>query len=158
MKSGNQKPDSILTYPDDSLQNFIDPDPWWINDGNREFEVGRLVWAILPFVDQNPYALETVGRVKSTQHKEAMVRFVPIDIKAAANYSRLPVAPLPQFPGETSAVYRTKKRPALIVHAGCSEIPTDLRKNKPKGLRVAILLRQVGRLTGKWHFLICDIF
>jgi hypothetical protein len=42
------------------------------------------------------------------------------------------VAPLPQFPGETSAVYRTKKRPALIVHAGCSEIPSDLRKNKPK--------------------------
>ena len=132
MTSGNQKPGSTPTYPDDCLQYFIDPDPWWIDDGKREFEVGRLVNAILPFVDQNPYALETIGRVKSTQHKEARVRFVPIDIKSAVNYSRLPVAPLPQYSGETSAVYRTKKRPALIVHAGCSDIPNALRKNKPR--------------------------
>lgn len=132
MNPGNQRPDSTPTYPDDSLQNLIEPDPWWVNDGKREFEVGRLVHAIIPFVDQSPYALETIGRVRSTQHKEAKVRFVPIDIKSAVNYSRLPVAPLPQYVGETSAVYRTKKRPALIIHAGCSEIPNHLRRNKPR--------------------------
>jgi hypothetical protein len=132
MTSGNQKPDSTPIYPDDSFQNFIEPDPWWVDDGKREFEVGRLVKAILPFVDQNPYALETIGRAKSTEHKEALVRFVPIDIKSAIDYSRLPVAPLPQYPGETGVVYRAKKRPALIIHAGCPDIPSDLRKDKPR--------------------------
>lgn len=132
MTSGNQRPDSILNYPNDSIQGSVGPDPWWINDEKREFEIGRLVYAILPFVDQNPYALETVGRVKSTQHKEAYVKFIPLDIKSAVRYDRLPIAPLPKFPGEISAVYRCKRRPAMIVHAGGPKIPNELRIDKPR--------------------------
>lgn len=131
MTSGNQKQGSTPKYPDDSIQCGVEPDLWWIDDGKREFQVGRLVWAFLPHVDNDPYAIEAV-RARSTEHREAVVRFHPLDVKAAVKYDHFPVAPLPQYPGEIKCVYRCKKRPAIIVHAGGPEIPNELRKNKPR--------------------------
>lgn len=36
MMSGNQKQGSTRMYPDESLQAFIEPDPWW-EDAGRDF-------------------------------------------------------------------------------------------------------------------------
>jgi hypothetical protein len=131
MMSGNQNQGSTPNYPEDSIQCSVEPDSWWIDDGKREFQVGRLVWAFLPHVDNDPYAIEAV-RARSTEHREAIVRFHPLDVKAAVKYDHFPVAPLPQYSGEIKCVYRSKKRPAMIVHAGGPDIPNELRRNKPR--------------------------
>jgi hypothetical protein len=120
-----------LKYPEDSIQSLVEPDSWWVDDGKRKFQTGRLVWAFLPHVDNEPYAIESV-RARSTEHKEAIIRFHPLDVKAAVKYDHFPVAPLPQYSGEIKCVYRCKKRPAMIIHAGGPEIPNGLRRNKPR--------------------------
>lgn len=132
MTSGNQKPGSTPNYPDDTIQYQIDPDPWWIDDGKRNFELGRLVWAFLPHVDQSPYAIKSVGRVQSTVHNVATVEFVPIDVKSTVQYGGLPVAAIPEHSGEIKVLYRAKRRPALVVHPGGPNIDNELRKNKPR--------------------------
>ena len=133
MASGTQNQGLIpnTNYPDDSIQYGVEPDPWWINDGKRDFQVGRLVWAFLPHVDNAPYAIEAV-RAKSTVHQEAVVKFHPLDVKAAVKFDSFPVAPLLKYSGEVRCVYRCKRRPAMIVHTGGPEIPNELRRNKPR--------------------------
>lgn len=119
-------------YPDESLQAFIQPEAWWEPDGNFEYRRGRLIKAFLPHVDQNPYIAIPIGRSEPTQHGEATVKFVPLDVRQAIRYPSLPVAALPQFPGERWGVYRVKKRPALIIGAGGTNVEKGMTAGKAK--------------------------
>jgi hypothetical protein len=122
----------ILTYPDDSLQYMITPDQWWVEDENYSFARGRLVWAFIPHVEQNPYTLIPTGRKEPTIHSEAKVKILPLNIRQIIRYPQLPVAALPQFNKEVFTVYRAKKRPAVIISGGGSIVDQALTKGKPK--------------------------
>lgn len=132
MRFGNQKQGSIRMYPDESLQAFIEPDPWWEPTESIEYGRGRLIKAFLPHVDQNPYIAIPIGRSEPAEHREATVKFVPLDIRQAIRYPNLPVAALPQFPAERWGVYRIKKRPALILGSGGSKVDNNLTAGKAK--------------------------
>jgi hypothetical protein len=119
-------------YPDESLQAFIDPDPWWEPDESSDYSRGRLIKAFLPHVDQTPYMVIPIGRTEPTQHREATVKFVPLDIRQSIRYPNLPVAALPQYPGERWGVYRVKKRPAIIIGSGGNKVDQFLTEGKAK--------------------------
>jgi len=121
-------------YPDESLQGIVEPEhPWWQECSGDDYKRGRLVWAFLPHVDQNPCTLVPVERGEDpTQHKEIKARIEPLDIRTVIRYPRLPVAALPQRENEIRTVYLAKKRPALIICRGGPAISASLTKNRAK--------------------------
>jgi hypothetical protein len=105
-----------MTYPDVCIQNLIDS-AWWENYDGPEYRPGRLIRAFLPYVDQNPYRLVPLerGGEDGTQHERALFWLEPLNIKHVSSRSRLPHAPLTERKNEIRAVYRAKKRPAIII-------------------------------------------
>lgn len=124
--------DSTQKYPNESVQNFIDPSAWWESDDSNDYRPGRLVKVFIPHIEQIPYVVVPKGRSDPTEHKYANVRFEPLDIKKPQRSTKLPVAGLPVYGGEVRTVYRAKKRPAIIISEGGFEVPYDLRIGKPK--------------------------
>lgn len=120
----------IPNYPDICPQTLIDP--WWDEDPGEDFKAGRLVWAFLPHVDQTPYALEPVGRDEPTNHNSAQVRVKRFTIGEPPRKKDLPVAAMPVYDKEMLCVYRTKKRPAIIISKGGTFVEKALTKNKSK--------------------------
>ena len=118
-------------YPDDCLQTLF-PDDWWIEDENYDYNIGRLLWAFVPHVDQVPFALIPEGRNEPTNHSTVKYSIKPIQIKKPARETQLPVAALPNYPGEIRAVYRAKKRPVLVIGNASKKIPDELRRGYPK--------------------------
>ncbi|HEY6004486.1 MAG TPA: hypothetical protein VIV57_16545, partial [Anaeromyxobacter sp.] len=86
------------TRPDDSLQALIDP--WWTTDASTSLCRGRLVVAVLAHVDQEPKRLIAEGRADPTSHERATYRTEPLSISAPRVTQRLPVAGMPELPGE----------------------------------------------------------
>jgi hypothetical protein len=115
----------IPDYPESSLQSFVDK--WWEQTETTELRRGRLIRAFLPHVDQIPYALVVQGRAEATDHTKANYRIEPLRIRTPPSAPRLPVAGLPNLPGEARVALRAKKRPALILSMGGSGVPPDLR-------------------------------
>ena len=112
-------------YPDDSIQTFAEP--WWIKDESCEIERGRLIWAFLPHVDQNPMLLIPEDRGQDpTDHSHPIFRIAAMDIGRPQLPPNLPVASLPNFHAEKRTVYRAKKRPALIISTGGDAIEKRL--------------------------------
>lgn len=130
----------ILNYPEDSLQFCIEPDLWWVEIDKPDFRRGMLVKAFVPHVDQNPFTLVPVGRSQPTEHNIAHVKIIPLNIREIIRFPLLPVAALPQFKGEMRAVYRAKKRPALIVSSGGPKVPDRLTQNKAKWQTVPTII------------------
>ncbi len=128
--SGNQRGVLILMYPDDCIQNFLPP--WWEEDTSDEVSRGRLVWAFLPHVDQIPLELEATGRTEATSHDRATYRVKQLRVDGTRRDPPLPVAALPNIPGERRGVYRVKKRPALIISNNCPEVPRELRQGQTR--------------------------
>ena len=120
------------SYPEISIQNAIDPSPWWVEDNNRYRLRGRLIWAFLPHVDQIPYTITMIGRVEASIHDEATARIEPLRISERQPHSPLPVAAMPTYPGEVRIVQRAKRRPALILSEGGHLLPKELTKGRPK--------------------------
>lgn len=112
-------------YPDDSVQSVVG-DSWWIQDDQRDLR-GRLLKAAVPHVDQQPLRLVPEGRTEAADHTKANYRLEQFHITQPARAPTLPVAALPQYPGENLLVYRTKVRPVLVISAGGPEIPRELR-------------------------------
>lgn len=132
MKFGNQKQGMIQMYPDDSIQGLLSPTPWWKEDNNLDYRRGRLVKFFAPHVDQNPFTLIPIGREEATEHKTALVKITPLDIRSLIRYPELPVAALPQYSKEIRAVYRARKRPGLIVSSGGFRVQKQLTLGKAK--------------------------
>ena len=118
-------------YPDDSLQNYCSS--WWGRAQDQQVRRGRLLWAFVPHVDQHPYVLVPEGRSEPTEHGSADYRVEPLQgtLPVAA---KLPVAGLPHYAGEVRLGLRAKKRPALVLSAGGSDVPKSLRTGPP-GIR-----------------------
>jgi len=112
-------------YPDDSLQSFVSP--WWVEDEEKKLSRGRLLWAYLPHVDQQPVVLIPEGRTDPTDHTKAFYRVEPFQIKNPPKAPKLPVAGLPQYPGEIRLVYRAKRRPVVVISIGGQDVPRALR-------------------------------
>jgi len=117
-------------YPDICPQNLIEP--WWEECTDDEFRPGKLVWAFLPHVDQVPYTLEPAGRDKPTEHQTAIVNIKPLKIGNPPKKDKLPVAAIPRYDNEMLCVFRTKKRPAIIISKGGTFVEKALTKNKSK--------------------------
>lgn len=66
------------------------------------------------------------GRSEPTVHETANYRIEPLSQRPPA-LPRLPVAGLPGYEGEVHAVFRAKRRPALVLSRGGDEIPASLR-------------------------------
>jgi len=108
-------------YPEHSIQHFIDD--WWIRDSTFDLRRGRLLWAFIPYADQQPMILVPEGRSSPTDHSRANYRIEPLQSKKQHEHPKLPVAALPSYPGEIRAVYRAKERPVLIVGSEPPKVP-----------------------------------
>lgn len=120
----------IPNYPDICPQTLIEP--WWEEYTDDDFKPGKLVWAFLPHVDQIPYSLEPIGRNEPTEHRTALFNKKPFKIGAAPTKKNLPVAAMPLYDKEMFCVYRTKKRPAIIISKGGSYVEKTLTKDRSK--------------------------
>jgi hypothetical protein len=119
-------------FPDNSIQSFIKPDSWWIEDTTPTYCRGRLIQAFLPHIDQIPNTLSAIGREEDTSHNKAFVKIEPLKITKTQKRSSLPVAALPCYPGEVRTVYRAKKRPAVIISEGGQKVDDNFRRGKPR--------------------------
>lgn len=120
-----------MTYPDETLQGFVDPSPWWVRDDGKKICRGRLCWAFVPFISQTPLTLEPVGRTQPTAHHEANAKIEPLQVRQTRKMNILPVAALPLLTNELYTVYKAKKRPCLILGDGCSDFPGELCRDRP---------------------------
>jgi len=111
--------------PEDSVQHAVDP--WWISDERRSPDRGRLLRAFVPFPEQEPRRLVIEGRVEPREHERARYRVEPFRIGATHPPAGLPVAGLPQAPGEEYFVLKGKIRPVLVISEGGPEISKELR-------------------------------
>jgi len=116
--------------PEDSVQNMIEE--WWVEDDSFGYDRGRLINVFLPHIGQIPKKLVAAGRPEATDHIHADFRIEPLRIKGSQKKSAIPVAALPAFENEVNAIYRAKKRPALIVCEGGENIDEHLTLGKPK--------------------------
>lgn len=108
------------TYPEDSIQDLVG-DWWKQDDGNPPLCRGRLLWAFVPLIDQEPRTLTPQGRARSTDHGSALYRVDPLRMRQQRQGSRRPVAGLPDVPGEIYTVYRAKRRPVLVLGGGSTD-------------------------------------
>ena len=111
--------------PDDSIPALVGE--WWTTDEDRGLARGRLVRAFVPHVDQVPLEVIPEGRNDPTDHTTARVRIAPLTVRRPSSLPPLPVAALPQFPGEHRVAYRGKIRPALVLSTGGADVPPALR-------------------------------
>lgn len=124
----------IPTYPEDCPQSLTPCDEWWVQHNTQELESGCLLWTFVPHVDQIPMALVAQGRSKSTNHDLADCEIIPANSDRIFQRSRLPVASLPCYPNEVRTVYRSKKRPALLIILPGADIPRSMMASKPRSL------------------------
>lgn len=120
-----------VTYPDGSLQKYFDDHNWWEKTENKQLLPGRLIWAFIPHVDVLPKSLISTGRAKDeeTNHSKASYEITDLRINNPFQKAALPAAILPYYRGECYTVYRSKKRPVLLISDGGPEIPTKLRSS-----------------------------
>lgn len=78
-------------------------------------------------MDQQPLALAVQGRSEPTQHESARFTVEPFRARQPPRVPELPVAALPQRPGEVFIVQRAKRRPAVALSAVPPEVPRELR-------------------------------
>lgn len=117
-------------YPEDSIQYIVGG--WWTQATSSDLKRGRLIKAFLPHVDQVPKQMTVIGRSDPTDHTRADYRIEPLCIKQPNKRPGLPVAALPAFDNEINAVYRAKKRPAIVICEGGDEVDRLLTLGKPK--------------------------
>jgi hypothetical protein len=128
-----------LNYPDVCQQALIEP--WWEEYTGIEYRPGRLVWAYLPHADQSPYTLIPIGRADDpTDHETARVKIKPFSIGDPVKKKDLSVAALPLYENEKFYVYRTKKRPAVIISKGGPLIENELTRGMSKSRTVPTVL------------------
>lgn len=103
---------------------------WWVPCDLHPLQRGQYVWAFLPHVDLVPYVLVAEGRAEADpgDHSLAKGRVEQLRISSPPTGPKgLPVAGLPQYPGEVWAVNRAKIRPGIVVCTGGADVPKDLR-------------------------------
>lgn len=115
-----------MTFPSGCHQYFLGS--WWASSTERQVHRGRLIWAYLPHVDQQALELCPQARGAPTEHGTATAELRPLRPDRPPPESGLPVAGLPQYPGETYVALRAKRRPALVISTGGASVPESLRR------------------------------
>lgn len=129
------------TSTDECVHDFISP--WWVKAEDAIIAPGRLLWAFVKHVDQQPMALVAKGRTDDAgQHALAECEIVPINSDKLFVRSQLPVASLPCYEREVRAVYRAKKRPVLALSLPGAQIDRQALgfKGKPQNLTAKTIL------------------
>lgn len=108
-----------------SLQELVDP--WWVECGEQPLQRGQLIYAFIPHVGLTPYVLDAEARAEPTSHDRAIFRIRPFRVNDRRSRPQLPVAALPQNPGEIWSAYRAKVRPCVVLSIGGDEVPRTLR-------------------------------
>jgi hypothetical protein len=110
---------------EERLQDFFRR--WWTTcEKKLPLRRGQLVYAFVPHVGLTPYVLTPEGRTEATEHERASVQIERARVGALARKTSLPVAALPQYPGEVWTVHRAKVRPCLVVAVAGSDVPQAL--------------------------------
>jgi hypothetical protein len=115
-----------LEYPEICLQS-LGPSKWWVPVAGGSVTRGRLLWAVVPHVDQHPFALITKGRTEDTDHARADYEVVPLRQRTFSPLPYLPVAGMPDLPGELKIVSRAKRRLVLVIGNAGIEVEKSLR-------------------------------
>lgn len=104
----------IPTYPNDSLQYYVDP--WWVRTEKTTKDRWRFGWALVRHISETPYTLEVMGRTDPKEHEQAELKIVPLDVKLPPTpRPDLPVAAMPLRRNELYCVQRGKIRPVMIL-------------------------------------------
>jgi hypothetical protein len=126
----------VSIYPEECLQSWVtDKGSWWDKDTSKELRPGNLIWAFIPHIDLIPHSIEAHDRGDNyADHSTATFKLTPLRIKSPPpQKDKLPVAALPLYPGERHIVYKGKKRPAIVLSTGGTEVPKSLISSmKPK--------------------------
>lgn len=96
---------------------------------DSELRRGRLIKAFVPHVGLKPMTLEVDGRVTATSHGSAKFKMIPMTAGSPPSAPKLPVAALPHVAGEVKAVYRAKRRPALVLSVGGDDLPDSIKRD-----------------------------
>lgn len=108
------------SFPEDSIQSLVGD--WWREDAEKPSLCrGRLLWAFVPHVDQEPRTLTPEGRAQATEHERTTFKIEPLRIGQQRSAPKLPIAGLPGVEGEVHTVYRAKRRPALVLGGESTE-------------------------------------
>jgi len=118
-----------MAYPKTSLQ-YATGGTWWEKTDNGQIECGRLIWTVVPFVNQEPRILKIKGRNTPTTHSHADYAVETAKSTVTSNYASLPVAAFPNREKETLSVYRAKERPAIVLSTCGPKIPKELRRGR----------------------------
>lgn len=127
-------------YPEDSFQSLVLPNNWWDKDSSRDLCRGALVRSYISHVDQTPYAFRMLGRSQAEQHNEADMVVEPMRVGHPLDKTPLPVAAMPQYPGEVWAAYRAKSRPCIVVAVNSPVVDSKLTRGKPNNATAPTML------------------
>lgn len=126
----------MTTTNSESLQSLFEEagSKWWENTASSSGppQRGQLVHVFVPYFDQVPLTLVPEDRDDPTMHKTFRARIAPLDVNTPARRSQLPIAAMPIFDKEVRAIYRAKRRPALVLGSSWPGIPDKLRQGTPK--------------------------
>jgi hypothetical protein len=125
---GNPRRGETLEYPEISLQSLVGK--WWVSVKSGSVERGRLLWAIVPHVDQKPFALVAKGRTEATEHGRVDYEVMPLTkrtLSTVRSAPSLPVAGMPDIADEIKMVLRGKRRPVLVIGSAGTEVEKGLR-------------------------------
>lgn len=142
-------------YPDDCIQSYIGT--WWVEDDTPQLARGRLVWAFVPHVDQQPFTLTPVGRAEPTSHDKVTVKIEPLRARADRPAPQLPIAALPLVQNEVRTVYRAKRRPVVVLSTGGPDVDPRLRpgtsrwQSAPTALVAPFYGADPGATRGGWR-------
>lgn len=129
-RSGSQRPAQNPKFPEDCVQSLAED--WWTVAEDPEVRRGQLLWAHIPFVGWLPHELVPEARSSPTDHRRVLFRLQQQRSSQRPTSSELPVAALPQYPGEAYSVYRAKLRPVLVIGTGGVEIDGALTRGAAK--------------------------
>jgi hypothetical protein len=112
--SGSPRRGAALKYHEISLQSLVGE--WWVPVEGGVVDRGRLLWAVVPHVDQHPFALFAKGRTESTEHGRADYEVKPLTRQQFMWDS------LPTYKGERASVLRLDHVQPIGNHAESYEL------------------------------------
>lgn len=121
-------------FAPDSIQT-LSGGVWWVRAASPDPKRGRLLRAIVPFVQQVPREIQAT-RASATDHQKASFELVPMRVREVRKGPSVPVAALHTNPGEVNAVYKAKIRPVVVISTGGDAISSEVLK-KAKGWKTA---------------------
>src|SRR5580692_82859 len=86
---------ATLKYPEICLQSWVGD--WWTTIDGGVVTRGRLLWAVVPHLDQHPFALLSKGRTEETEHGRADYEIQPLTRRTFGATPSLPVAGMPDI-------------------------------------------------------------